>query len=512
MFTIHDCLVRADAVAGGRAAVICGEEALTWAQVQARVERIAGALGGLGLARGDRVAMLGGNSIAYFEFYFAVLAAGGIAVPVNTRLAPAEIADLLHDSRARILIVEPPFAEVVSGIRSTLEDVEHFLMTGPQAPAGFGCLDVLPPGSAGRGDSVAQIDDVAMLLYTGGTTGRSKGVMLTHRGIMTNTLQWGAAHQATPEERVLVVAPMFHAIGAFNSVAGAIFGNTTCILPRFDPILFFQTVERLRPTNTTLVPTMIEMLVTHPDIGRFDLGSLKKIGYGGSPMPLRTLESALKALPGARFYQSYGQTESGPNVTILAPEYHGENRSKLRSAGQAIPLTLIAILDSDGRELGSGEIGEICVRSPSIAPGYWQQPELTAETQRGGWHHTGDAGYLDGEGFLYVVDRIKDMIVTGGENVYAAEVENVLGAHPAVAACAVIGVPHERLVEQVHAVVRIKAEAKADAAELIAFCRERLAGYKCPRSVEFREAAFPLTAAGKILKRELRKEFAERGR
>jgi long-chain acyl-CoA synthetase len=251
------------------------------------------------------------------------------------------------------------------------------------------------------------------------------------------------------------------------------------------------------------------MLVTHPEIGRFDLTSLRKISYGGSAIPVRTMTRAFEALPGARFYQGYGQTETGP-VTNLRPEHHTGDGSKLLSAGQPVPLALFSIHDTEGRLLPPGETGEICVRSPSIASGYWQLPELSAETQRGGWHHTGDAGYLDKDGFLYVVDRIKDMIITGGENVYAAEVEKALYTHPAVAGCAVIGIPHERLVEQVHAVVRLNAGAKVDANEIIAHCRASLAGYKCPRSVEFREAPFPVNPSGKIVKRELRREYAER--
>jgi long-chain acyl-CoA synthetase len=509
MITLTDLVARARAIAGDRTAVICGDTIFTWAEVDARIQRLAGVLRGLGLACGDRVAMLGGNSAGYFDFYFAVPAAGGIAVPINTRLAPPEIAELLLDSGARILIVEPQFLEIISGIRSDLPQVEYFVVAGPHAPAGFKCLEALPSVEPGPTDSGGNIDDVAMLLYTGGTTGRSKGVMLTHRALLTNTLQWAAGLDFSPDEKLLIGAPMFHTIAATNCVAAAVFGVSTCILPRFDPILFFETVQRRRPNSTTLVPTMIEMLVTHPDIGRYDLSSLRKFVYGGSPMPVRTLTRALEALPGARFYQGYGQTETGP-VTILRPEHHTGDGSKLLSAGQPVPLTLISIHDSVGRRLPPGETGEICARSPSIAPGYWQLPELSAETQRGGWHHTGDAGYLDEDGFLFVVDRVKDMIVTGGENVYAAEVENVLQTHPAVAGCAVIGIPHARLVEQVHAIVRVNAGAKVEAHELIAHCRKSLAGYKCPRSVEFRDEPFPVNGAGKIIKRELRREYAER--
>ena len=507
MITLSDLVAQNDANLGNRAAVSCGNVTLTWAQVYARVQRLAGALRALGVARGDRVAMLGGNSAEFFDFYFATPLAGGIAVPINMRLAATEIAEVLADCRARVLIVEPQFVELVTGIRSTLGTVEHFLVAGAEAPAGFRRLELVP-GVEGDPGAPGNIDDVAMLLYTGGTTGRAKGVMLTHHGLMTNALQWAVATELTNNEGLLIAAPMFHASGAFNCILGAMLGYPVIILPRFDPVLFFEAVQRHRPTNTAMVPTMIEMLATHPDFGKYDLSSLRKIAYGGSPMPMRTLKIGMAALPDARFYQLYGQTECGPLVTVLRPEDHTEEGSRIRSAGRAMPATLITILDTAGRSLPAGETGEICVRCPAVSPGYWQQPELSAETHRGGWHHTGDAGYLDEDNFLFVVDRIKDMIVTGGENVYAAEVEKALVAHPAVEACAVIGIPHERLVEQVHAIVRVRAGAKVDEAELIAHCRRTLAGYKCPRSVEFREEPFPLTAIGKVLKRELRRQYA----
>jgi long-chain acyl-CoA synthetase len=512
MITLSDLIAQNEANLGDQTGVCCGELTLTWKQVGERVRRLAGALRALGLQRGDRVAMIGGNSPEFFDFYFAVPAAGAIAVPINMRLAAAEVADVLADCRARVLIVEPQFVEFVSGIRAGLADVAHFLVAGGETSAGFRRVDSLPvlQGEQGEQGERGSIDDVAMLIYTGGTTGRPKGVMLTHHGLITNALQWAAATDLTRHEGLLIAAPMFHASGTFNCILGTLLGYPIYILPRFDPVLFFDTVQRHRATNTAVVPTMIEMLATHPDIAKYDLSSLRSIAYGGSPMPMRTLKLGMAALPQARFYQLYGQTECGPVVTVLHPEDHTEEGSRIRSAGRTMPATLITILDPAGHTLPAGETGEICVRCPAVSPGYWQQPELSAETHRGGWHHTGDAGYLDKDNFLFVVDRIKDMIVTGGENVYAAEVEKALTTHPAVEGCAVIGIPHQRLVEQVHAIVRVKAGAAVEEAELIAHCRNTLAGYKCPQSVEFRLEQFPLTAIGKVLKRDLRKEYAER--
>ncbi len=508
MITLGGLVERARRVSGGRLAVCCGDVEYTWAQLHSRMLRTIGVLRALGVGAGDRVAILGDNSERYFEWLLAIPAAGAIVVPINTRLAAPEIAELVADSGARVLLVDAPWAERAAQWRAQLTGIERFVTTARERPEGFDCLDELPTRDDAASQPGADIDQVAMLVYTGGTTGRSKGVMLTHRGIVTNTLQWGVPFDFRADEVVLIGAPMFHVVGAANAIAGAVFANPTVILPRFDPVLLFETVQARRPTRTSLVPTMIEMLVTHPDIGRYDLSSLRTMGYGGSPILTRTLALARAALPQARFYQAYGQTEGGPVISMLRPEDHVEENDRIRSAGQPIPGTLVEIRDPAGRPLPAGEIGEICVRSPTISPGYWKLPELSAETVRGGWHHTGDAGHLDDDGFLFVVDRIKDMIVTGGENVYAVEVENVLAAHPAVAGCAVIGLPHDRLVEQVHAVVRLEPGAQVDAAELIAFCRERLAGYKCPRGIALREAPFPLTPAGKILKRELRREYA----
>jgi long-chain acyl-CoA synthetase len=283
-----------------------------------------------------------------------------------------------------------------------------------------------------------------------------------------------------------------------------------CYLQRFDPAAVLRCFQDEGVTLALLVPTMINMLVQHPGIENYDLSKLGKLMYGASPMPEAVARRAMQLLPKVRFVQGYGQTECAPILTLLTPEFHvleGPNAGRMTSVGHPVPSCEASVRDENDAECPPGVVGEVCGRGPNVMLGYWKQPELTAHTLRNGWLHTGDGGYIDADGFLYIVDRMKDMIVSGGENVYSAEVEDALHRHPAVAECAVIGVPDETWGERVHAVVRLRAGESADAKALIAHCHQRIAGYKCPRSVAFVAEPLPLSGAGKILKTELRKPY-----
>ncbi|MCC7259197.1 MAG: long-chain fatty acid--CoA ligase [Gammaproteobacteria bacterium] len=483
----------------------------TWAETLDRVQRIAAVLRRLGLGPGDRVAILAGNSECYFQLLFAIPWAGGVVVPINTRLGSAEIAHCLTDSGSRLLVVDDAFLRTARELRELAPGIGQFVYAGHAvAPEGFVALDPLleasaPAPAAGCGGS-----DLYALYYTGGTTGRAKGVMLTHEGMITNTLQWALEIGVGRDDVLLVVAPMFHLVGGLNAIAAAALGAGLCLMPRFEPRAVLQTIASERITKAALVPTMMSAIVSHPDIARFDLSSLRRISYGGSPISETLLRRTLEVMPQVLLHQVYGQTEGGPNICILKPQDHqlaAEGSSRLASAGQPIAGTEVAILDADDTPLGAGQVGEICVRGLTVSPGYWNLPEETARAQRGGWLHTGDAGYLDADGFVYIVDRIKDMIITGGENVYSQEVENVLYAHPAVAECAVFGIPDERWGERVHAVVRLREGCSASRDELIAHCRRQLATYKCIRSVDFRTEPFPLSGANKVLKRDLKAPY-----
>jgi long-chain acyl-CoA synthetase len=513
MYSLSTALCRAALVSGNRTASQYQGRKQTWAETLDSVRRIAGAVASTGISGNDRVAILGGNSDVYFQCLFAIPWAGAVAVPVNTRWAPAEIVHCLNDSGCRLLLVDEQFLEMVPEIIDSLDTIENVVSLGKSAPtSNIPSLDELtavcdPIDDQGRGGA-----DMAYLYYTGGTTGRSKGVIITHEHMLVNTLQWANATGPGRDDVLLIIAPMFHVAGGMNALASAILAAGASFMNKFDPAEVVENISTCGVTNAALVSVMVDAIVNHLEATSTELPQLKTITYGGSPMPQTTLKRAMKALPHTQFNQVYGQTEGGPNISILPPRYHvleGEHSGKLASAGQPLPGTFVEIMDEDDRPLPAGQVGEICVRGLTISPGYWNLPEVTAEAMRDGWLHTGDAGYLDEDGFLYIIDRVKDMIITGGENVYSAEVENVICMHPAIAECAVIGIPSERWVETIHAIVRLREGESTTEEELMAHCRQYLAGYKCARSVEFRQEPFPVSGAAKVLKRELRAPYWE---
>jgi len=355
-------------------------------------------------------------------------------------------------------------------------------------------------------------DDLAGIYYTGGTTGFPKGVMLTHQNLWTSAMASVSEFHLNEENRILHSAPMFHLADGAMTQSGIIAGTTHCFIPMFTPEDTIEALEKYKISNALLVPVMIQMVINHPDIASADLSALKTITYGASPIAESVLIQAMSTFPNALFFQGYGQTELAPLATLLRPEYHvieGPNAGKLKSAGRAINCVEIKIVDSDGNQLPSGSIGEITVTGPNAMKGYWNKPEETAVSLRDGWIHTGDAGYMDEDGFVFLVDRVKDMIVSGGENVYSAEVENAVMNHPDVDQVVVIGIPSEEWGEQVHAEVILKEGRSVPTEDIIAKTKEYIANYKCPRSISYRTEPFPLSGAGKILKREIRKPYWE---
>jgi long-chain acyl-CoA synthetase len=477
-----------------------------------RVPALAGALAKAGVQAGDRVAILSANSDFYFQYFFAVPWAGGVITPINARLAPPEALYWLEDSGSRILLVDAPFVSLVESIRAPLVAQGTALVyigDGP-APAGYEDLRTLLKDAAPIVDAGREGEDLFAIYYTGGTTGRSKGVMLTHGRLLVNMMQWLLGTGVTAEDRLLLVAPMFHMVAALNGLIAALLAAGVVILPKFDVDLVLRTIAEQRVSKAALVPAMIDALLASPDIRRYDLGCLQRISYGGAPMPEALLRRALELLPQTRFIQIYGQTEGGPNIAALGHEQHvlsGAGAQRLRSAGQPLPGVDVAILDHAGQRCRFGDRGEICVRGPGVSPGYWNRPEEWAAAHHGPWLRTGDIGYFDEDGYLYIVDRLKDMIVTGGVNVYSAEVENALHSHPAVAECAVIGVPDARWGERVHAIVRLQPGAICTAEALTAHCRTLLADFKCPRSIDLVAEPLPRTGVNKILKQQLRAPY-----
>ena len=483
----------------------------SWAQFADRVARLAGGLGDLGVKSGDRVAILALNSDRYLEFFFAVPWAGAVFVPVNTRLASPEIAYWLNDSGAEILFADNTFLPVLPALQSKLETVRQVIYLGDDAaPKGLGHYEGLIQGRAPAQDVGRAGGDLAGLFYTGGTTGVSKGVMLSHTNLVINALNITPTLSLDPWTNWLHAAPMFHLADGAGSFAVAMAGGAHCFIPSFEPVAAMAAIQQHRPSHCVMVPTMVNMVVNHPAVGDYDLTSLQKVLYGASPMPRTVIDQALQLMPGINFIHGYGQTESAPFLTALDPRYleePGAPEDRRNSIGHSGPAIEVRVLDENDVEVPTGTVGEICARGMNVMQGYWNKPELTAETLRNGWLHTGDGGYMDADGFLYIVDRVKDMIISGGENVYSAEVENAVHQHADVIECAVIGIPHDKWGEQVHAIVRLNEAGAVSEAELIAFCHGLIANYKCPRSAEFVDDPLPLSGAGKILKTELRKPY-----
>lgn len=488
-------------------ATVYGEREQTWAQFEDRVARLAAGLRALGVATGDRVGILALNSDRYLESVYAIAWAGAAANPVNIRMAPAEIAYTLQDSESRVLLVDDTFAPLLPTLRQSVGALEHvvFIGDGPLADA---CLEyeALIAGHERMEDAEVGGEALAGLFYTGGTTGKPKGVMLSHDNIMFNTLNGLPGLDYDASAVYLHAAPMFHLADMSNTHCVTVVGGTHAIIPRFDVDELLAMIARTRTTHTTLVPTMINMLLASGRIADHDTSSLRRMLYGASPMPEAVLLRAMEALPNTRFTQGYGQTEAAPIISFLPPEWHYAGSPKLTSAGRPAYGVEAAIKDSSGAEVSRGTVGEICARGYNVMQGYWKRPEQTAETLRDGWLHTGDLGYMDDDGFIFVVDRVKDMIITGGENVFSVEVEGALYQHPAIQEAAVIGLPSEQWGETVHAVVVLKAGMQATAEDIQQHCRDRIAGYKVPHSIHFREEPLPVSGAGKVLKTELRKE------
>ncbi len=492
-------------------AVVYGDTRLAFRDFTARVARLGAALRALDMGVGDRVGMMSFNSHRFVEYMFGVWWGGGVVNPINIRWSPKEVAYSLDDCDTRTLLVDAAFAPMVAELRtlSTSLRTVIFCSDGP-VPEGMLGYEALLEKSAPCADAPHTADDLAAIMYTGGTTGRPKGVMLTQGNLYIDALGSIAGLPRTADKPAIVIStPLFHVAGCGLSIQAMVRLAPQHVLPMFDEVAVLQAIETAHATEIFLVPTMIKRLIEHPRFAEFDLSSLELMLYGAAPIDVSLLEQAMRALPKAGFSQAYGMTELAPTVAVLKPRFHlpGADRGRLlRSTGTPLPMAEIRIVDSEGIEVPTGQVGEITARGPMVMRGYWNKPKETAEALRDGWMHTGDGGYVDANGFLFVVDRIKDMIVSGGENIYSAEVENAIAQIPQVLMSAVIGVPDDKWGESVHAVIVLRAGAVLDAEAVIAHCRKEIASYKAPRSVEFRDA-LPLSAAGKLQKFQLREPF-----
>lgn len=511
MFYLTQAVHRNAQIRKNSVATINDDRQRTWAEIRERIARFAGGLHSLGIKAGDRIAILSLNSDRYFEYYFAVPWAGACIVPLNIRWSPKENAYSLKDAGAKILLVDDTFAKMIPALLKEDVELEHIIYMGDkETPDGLLNYEELISKNEGVEDAYRNNDDLAGIFYTGGTTGFPKGVMLTHTNLWSSAIASISFLQLSEDSRILHAAPMFHIADGAMTQAGMLAGAMHVFIPMFTPAGTIEAISDKKATHTLLVPIMIQMTINEPSIKGADLSSLKFLLYGAAPIAEAVLIQATKTLPQTNFLQGYGQTEMAPIITILGAKYHtteGPFAGKLKSAGRAAPSIEIKIVSDSGEILATGKIGEIIAKGPNAMIGYWNKPEETAVSLRNGWVHTGDAGYLDKDGFLFLVDRVKDMIVSGGENVYSAVVENAINNHPAVDQVIVIGIPHDKWGEQVHAEVILKKGQTATEAEIIAKTKEYIANYKCPRSVKFRTEPFPLSGAGKLLKREVRKAY-----
>jgi long-chain acyl-CoA synthetase len=477
-----------------------------WRTTYQRVSRLAGGLVAHGLQPGDRLAILASNSDVMYELIHAVAWAGAVVVPLNTRWSAMELAYALADCDATMLAVD---AAALGTGRDLCEARKNILLLGIDAGTTQlpDCTRLAEEG-AGIADVRASDSSLCSIFYTGGTTGRSRGVMLSHGNHTYNSVALIGAAGLSEPMRYLHTAPMFHIADALFVFAATMVGAEQTFLPSFDAAAVTCAISLHGVTDTLLVPTMIGMLLEHQQSAQADLSSLRRLFYGGSPIAEATLLRLARMLPNCAPYQLYGQTESAPVLTMLPPEEHSIDRGKLRSAGRPLHGVDVRVVDANDKDCEPRVVGEIIARGLNVMQGYWNNPPASAASLREDWLRTGDAGYLDAEGFVFVTDRIKDMIISGGENIYSIEVENALAACPGVRQCAVIGLPDPLWGERVHAVVVYQGELPSEA-QLTEECAMRLARYKVPRSFTFRTSPLPLSGAGKILKTALRREYAD---
>ena len=469
-------------------AFVWQDRQMTHAEFRDRSARLASALARLGMKRQDRVAILSQNRLEFHEVYGAIELSGLIAATVNWRLAVPEMLHIVNDGGATVLIYEADYADAVAEMRPDLKSVEHFVCLDGPTDGATAYEELLATGSADDLPYRSRPEDIVYLIYTSGTTGRPKGVMLTQAAQVAGAEILGSDQRNGPDDRLLIMMPLFH-IGAKIIQNAQHWRAGTVVLQRgFDPQAVLRTLEEERITVTHMAPTMIQTLLEAPEVSTTDLSHLRMVVYAAAPMPLRVLRRGLE-LMGPVFQQQFGQTE-GPGTTLLThqhrPDGSDRDREILTSVGQASPRVGVRIVDDAGRDLPQGEVGEILLTSPARMKGYWNNHGATLDTLRDGWVHTGDMGRLDAEGFLYLVDRKKDMVISGGENIYSREVEEALNDHPAVYETAVIAVPDDKWGEAVMAIVSLRKDAPAPTAEdLIAHCRTRIASYKKPRHVRF---------------------------
>ncbi|MFB3887016.1 MAG: long-chain-fatty-acid--CoA ligase [Thermodesulfobacteriota bacterium] len=499
-------------------AIVCGGKRWTYQAFYDRVNRLSQCLKDLGVEKTDKVAILHPNCHHFLEAYYGIAGIGAVSVPVNYRLSSKEIAFILQDSESKLLIADSMFQGQIDPIRGEMKAVKGIIWTGEEEVRRES-RDLKYEGVLGQRSftPLPEIriadDDVAQIYYTSGTTGRPKGVMLSHKNVATHALGTIAEVHLTDRDVWIHVAPLFHLADAWATWAITWVGGTHVLVRDFDPRAVLETIEKEKVTLTNLIPTMLNLMVNHPEVGKFDYKSLRVLLSGGAPIAPEVVRKIVETFK-CDYIQTYGMTETSPYLTLSILKehlkrlsYEDQLRFKSKTGREFIGVELKVVNDR-GEEIrrDEKEVGEIIVRGDIVTKGYWQLPEETEKSIRSGWLYTGDMAVMDGEGYVTIVDRKKDMILTGGENVYSTEVENVLYMHPAVLECAVIGVPDPKWGEAVKGIVVLKPDQSATESEIIRFCKDRMSHYKAPKSIDFIKA-LPRTGSGKIHKKGIRDSY-----
>jgi len=503
---------------GRKVGVVCGEDRFTYHEFNERADRLSAALLRLGVRKGDRVAFLSFNCHRLLEAYYGVPQIGAILLAMNIRLTPEELAYILNDAAPRVLCFDPEFIPLVEALRPRVQSVEHYISSRDVKPAWAleKSYDELLAASEPAPIDFREIDEnsVAELFYTSGTTAYPKGVMLTHRNLYLHAFYTALGMRASDHDVHLYTVPLFHVNSWGAPHIFALLGGRHVTLRKFDPPTVLALIQREGVTRLQMVPAMAIALLNHPDFPQYDLSSVHEVMIGGAPANTALMQELEKKIPRCTAMGGYGLTETSPVITLAHIKEHLEddpeelNLRRKATAGYALAGSEIRVVDLDGRDVAADrkQVGEVVVRSDVVMEGYWRQPEATAAAIRDAWFHTGDLATLDEEGYILIVDRAKDMILTGGENVASAEIERVLYQHPAVLECAVIAIPDEQWGEVAKAVIILKAGSQASEAEIMDHCRKHLAGFKIPRSIEFADA-LPKGGTGKILKKVLREKY-----